>query len=294
MTDGPDRWHRWLLDARFGGDVVYREKLLAEFLYPVRDTLLNKARPAPGETLLDVGTGDGLVAFGALERLGPAGHVIFSDVSQDLLDHCRKAASAEQLLDRCRFVLAPADRLAGMTDASVDVVTTRSVLIFVADKAQAVREFYRVLKPGGRISLFEPINALMAPVDPGLFFGYDVTPVVALAARIQAIYESIQPRGANPMNDFDERDLVRYAQDAGFPKISLELQVSVEVGKEPVPWERFVHTAINPLVPTLGEALGKVLSPREAAEFTRHLRPLVESGTGLERRALAYLTAVKN
>jgi methylase of polypeptide subunit release factors len=59
------------------------------------------AQLRPGDTLLDVGTGDGLIAFGALERLGPAGRVIFSDISQDLLDHCRTAAAAEGLLDRC-------------------------------------------------------------------------------------------------------------------------------------------------------------------------------------------------
>lgn len=49
----------------------------------------------------------------------------------------------------------------------------------------------------------------------------------------------------------------------------------------------------NPLIPTFGEALDRVLNPEEAAELARYLRPLVESGTGLERRALAYLTAVK-
>ena len=49
-----------------------------------------------------------------------------------------------------------------MADGSVDVVTTRSVLIYVKDKAAALREFYRVLKPGGRVSLFEPINVLMS------------------------------------------------------------------------------------------------------------------------------------
>jgi 2-polyprenyl-3-methyl-5-hydroxy-6-metoxy-1,4-benzoquinol methylase len=38
------------------------------------------------------------VAFGALERLSPAGHVVFSDISQDLLDHCHAAAAAEGLL----------------------------------------------------------------------------------------------------------------------------------------------------------------------------------------------------
>src|SRR5262249_25823497 len=76
MTEGPDRWHRWLLDTRFGGDAACRERDLTEFLYPVRDTVLDRARLRPGATLLDVGTGDGLIAFGALERLGPSGRVI--------------------------------------------------------------------------------------------------------------------------------------------------------------------------------------------------------------------------
>jgi hypothetical protein len=53
MTDGPDRWHRWLLDVRFGGDAACREKDLTEFLYPVRDTVLGKARLRPGDTLLE-------------------------------------------------------------------------------------------------------------------------------------------------------------------------------------------------------------------------------------------------
>jgi arsenite methyltransferase len=293
MTDEPDRWHRWLLNVRFGGDAATREKDLAEFLYPVRDTVLGKARLAPGETVLDVGTGDGLIAFGALERLGPGGRVIFSDISQDLLEHCRAAAGAEGLLERCRFVLAPADDLAAVPDASVDVVTTMSVLIYVKDKARAMREFYRVLKPAGRMSLFEPINVLMSLADPDRYLGYDVTAVSTLAARVKALYESIQPPGADPMVDFDDRDLVRHAQDAGFPRIDLELQVSVAARKRPLPWELFVRMSGNPLVPTLAEAMSQALSPQEITELTTHLRPLVEAGQGLDRRALAYLTAVK-
>lgn len=279
---------------RFGGDTAWREKNLAEVLYPVRDTVLDKARLRPGDTLLDVGTGDGLIAFGALDRLGPSGGVIFSDISQDLLDHCRQAAGAEGLLGRCRFVQASADHMADVADESADVVTTRSVLIYVKDKPAALREFYRVLRPGGRMSLFEPINILMSAADPDLFFGYDVTPVRDLAAKVQALYESIQPKGIDPMLDFDDRDLVRHAQHAGFPEIDLDLQVSVKTRKQPVPWERFLRTSGNPLEPAFAEAMDRALSPGEAAELTAYLRPLVESGAGIERRALAYLTATKD
>src|SRR6266571_4607180 len=109
MTDGPDRWHRWLLDVRFGGDAAYREKNLTEYLYPVRDAVLDKAQLRPGDSLLDVGTGDGLIAFGALERLGPAGRVIFSDISQDLLGLCRFPDRRGGRIGRCSHHQVGAD-----------------------------------------------------------------------------------------------------------------------------------------------------------------------------------------
>jgi SAM-dependent methyltransferase len=293
MADAPDRWLRWLLDVRFGGDAAHRQVELTRFLYPVRDAVLDRARIGPGDTLLDVGTGDGLIAFGALDRNAPDGRVIFSDISQDLLDHCRRAASEEGALGRCEFVLASADSLAGVGDAAADVVTTRSVLIYVKDKAAAFAEFLRVLRPGGRASLFEPINRLMREDDPNRFGGYDVTPVAEIAGKVLALYESLQPTGVDPMVDFDERDLVRLAGAAGFAEVDLDLRVTVRASKQPTPWERFLRSSGNPLIPTMGEALERVLTPAEIAAFTAHLRPLVESGTGQDRRALAYLTALK-
>ena len=292
MSQSCDRWHRWLLDTRHGGDAAYRERMLTEVLYPVRDAVLDKAGLRPGETLLDVGAGDGLIAFAALDRLGPDGQVIFADISRDLLDHCRDAVLAQGLLDRCSFVRASAGDLAGIAAESVDVVTTRSVLIYVADKDAALREFHRVLRPGGRISLFEPINRLQR--EPGRFYGYDVRPVARLAGKVVAFYQSIQPPGDNPMLDFDDRDLVRQAEAAGFPEIDLELRFRVRAWKPPCPWEQFLRTSANPLIPTFGEAMDRALSPAEIAEFTAALRPLVEAGNGTERSVFAFLTAVKD
>ena len=151
-----DIWAEWLAVYRFGGDAAERERML-EQTSVFRKRVLDGAALAPGETLLDVGCGEGLIGFGALER--GAGRVVFSDISDDLLDFCREAAESLGLADRCSFVRAAADDLAGVADESIDVVTTRSVLIYVSDKARAFRDFMRVLRPGGRISLFEPINS---------------------------------------------------------------------------------------------------------------------------------------
>jgi SAM-dependent methyltransferase len=198
------------------------------------------------------------------------------------------------VLDRCDFMLASADRLDGITDAHVDVVTTRSVLIYVKNKMSAFKEFHRVLRPQGRISLFEPINVLMSQPDPNQFFGYDVTPVRDVAEKVRAVYTAIQPPGDDPMLDFDDRDLVRLAWEAGFAEVRLELEVTIRARKTPAPWDRFVRSSGNPLIPTFGQALQQALTPAEASALINHLKPLVEAGTGVDRMALAYLTAVKS
>src|SRR5204862_299823 len=121
-----------------GGDSEVRREML-EKLGRVRDKILDRAGVAAGERLLDVGCGEGLIGFGALER--GAAHVVFSDISDDLLGFCREIADALGVSDRCSFVKASADDLAGISDASLDVVSTRSVLIYVADKERAFAEF---------------------------------------------------------------------------------------------------------------------------------------------------------
>jgi hypothetical protein len=54
-----------------------------------------------------------------------------------------------------------------------------------------------------------------------------------------------------------------------------------------------MHTAGNPKIPTLEEAIQEALTPDEAETFVSHLRPLVESKQGIHRSAIAYLWAVK-
>lgn len=132
---------------------------------------------------MDLGTGNGLIAFGALDRVGASGRVIFSDVSQDLLTECRRIAEEAGVTARCEFIGASADHLEPVADGTVDVVTTRSVLIYIDVKQPAFGTMFRVLKPGGKISLFEPINRFGWPESEHFFLGFDVQPVQRLAPR---------------------------------------------------------------------------------------------------------------
>lgn len=186
MTEAPqDVWSRWLLHRR-DADNSEAKRLALEYLRPIRDRVLDNAGVNEADTLLDVGCGDGLVAFGALERT-KTGTVIFSDISQDLLAHCRAIAEDLGVVDRSHFVMASAEYLSQVPDASVSVVTTRSVLIYVQEKATAFSEFHRVLTQGGRFSLFEPINSFGYPEPDQRFAGYDVARVADLARKVKAV-----------------------------------------------------------------------------------------------------------
>ncbi|MCI0554749.1 MAG: methyltransferase domain-containing protein [Anaerolineae bacterium] len=288
-----DIWAEWLLHRRFGGDKERMKSVLADFLYPVRDKVLSNANLGEGETLLDVGCGDGLIGFGALEK-SPTSKVIFSDISQDLLDHAQSIADEMQVQGRCTFLRASAEDLTAVSDASIDVVTTRSVLIYVPAKQKAFNEFFRVLKPQGRLSIFEPINRFGWPEPRHLYIGYDITPVIEIADKLKALYHRLQPSDSDPMLDFDERDLIVFAERAGFKEVYLELRVEVKPPTLISSWETFLHLAGNPKIPTLEEAMNQTLTPDETERFTAHLRPLVDSKQGTTRSALAYLWASKN
>jgi arsenite methyltransferase len=283
-----DRWAAWLRRRRSGGDAEVEARTV-EQLAQARDRILDNAAFEAGETLLDVGCGNGLVAFGALER--GAGRVVFADISEPLLDECRSIAAELGVVDRCEFVRGPADDLAGIAGGSVDVVTTRSVLIYVADKERAFAEFFRVLRRGGRVSLFEPINSFGMAERRREFFGLDDPDVAAIGETMEAAYGEAQPED-DPMLDFDERDLMRQVEAAGFFPIRVDLRLVVEP-QEPRSWGGFLQSSGNPNIPTFAEAMESVLSEEERERYSDYLRPRVEAGLGRWRMGSAYLRATK-
>jgi arsenite methyltransferase len=286
-----DRWAAWLLEHRHGGDPAELERQLPN-LAEFRRRVLENAAVREGDVVLDVGAGNGLIAFGALELVGPRGRVIFSDVSEDLLEECRRIAGELSVVDQCEFLRASADALP-LADASVDVATARSVLIYLQDKRSAFRELFRVLRPGGRLSIFEPINVFAQDEYERRYYGLDVAPVQHLADKIIATWKA--RREEHPLLNFDERDLLRFAEEAGFEEIRMDYRA--EIKHEPhwaQSWDTLKRWSGNPLDPTVGEELETVLDDEERAELEAYARealerrPLVRS-----RTASIYMRAVK-
>lgn len=288
-----DRWARWLLQDRFGGDEGARRRNITG-LEPIRDRVLTGASIGSGDIVLDVGCGDGLIGFGAIPLVGGAGRVIFTDISDQLLERCRQIASDLAVSESCRFIPSPAETLEGIDDFSVDVVMTRSVLIYVDDKASTFASFWRVLKPGGRVSLFEPINRRYAALNREMLFGFDTAPVADLAAKVRAVFEGAAPSDGAMMG-FDETDLLLLAENAGFPDVTVTLELlSAPVPVGLVSWTQLMKMSPNPNAPTFGEAINQSLDSAETTRLEAHLRPLMETGSsGRSRSAVAYLTATK-
>ena len=100
------------------------------------------------------------------------------------------------------------------------------------------------------------------------------------------------------MSDFDDRDLVRIALEAGFEHVKVELEIEVGTMTFQAPpegamsrWETFYNSSPNPLVPTLREQVEAALNTEEQREFVAYLEPVVNAGRSFQSMAIAWLTA---
>ncbi len=294
-----DLWSQWLLHQRHADDPRLQEAVVAVVDRYI-DRVIDGAQLTAGQTLVDVGTGEGLVAFRAMERVGQSLRAWLTDVSGPMLQHARAQAEARGVLGQCSFLHCAADRLEGIDDASADCVTTRSALAYVADKIGALREFHRVLKPGGRISLAEPVfqddaveaKAIKAVIDSKPAQG--VSPLLILLHRWKAAQfpDSAEKISASPIANYCERDLLRFAQEAGF--IDLHLELHIDTGPSIVrSWDAFVHNSPHPLAPSLSRIMTEQFTVAEREYFERSMRPVIENPNAVSTDRMVYLTARK-
>ena len=108
-------------------------------------------RLAPGERVLDLGSGAGTDSLIAAQMVGEHGHVTGIDMTPEMLTTAR-AAAAEMGAANAEFVESEAEQLP-FPDARFDVVISNGVIDLIPDKDAVFAEIFRVLTPGGRIQI---------------------------------------------------------------------------------------------------------------------------------------------
>ncbi len=156
---------------------------------------------APGERVLDLGSGGGFDAFLAARQVGPTGRVIGVDMTPEMIALARGNATKVGL-DFVDFRLGDIEHLP-VDDASVDVIVSNCVINLAPDKPAVFREAFRVLAPGGRLAISDMVAVGDLP---------------AVVATDPAAYTGCIA-GAAPV-----ADLGRMIGDAGFERVRVSVQ----------------------------------------------------------------------
>lgn len=155
----------------------YQRFFVPQIGAPVAADLLAAARLQPGERVLDVACGTGVVTRLAAARVGPSGAAAGLDIHPAMLAVARRESTPA-----VRWYEASAESMP-LPDASYDVVLCQMGLQFVADKLAALREMRRVLVPQGRVLISSP-GPIPAPFEIlSQALARDICPKAAAFAR---------------------------------------------------------------------------------------------------------------
>jgi ubiquinone/menaquinone biosynthesis C-methylase UbiE len=133
----------------------YGQRFWVQAPHPIisRARLRSVLGPEPGERLLEVGVGTGYYSLELAEWIGPEGRLDLFDLQREFLDHTMAAAAERGLAN---LVATQGDATAlPFEDASFDAVVLTAVLGEIPDRAAALGEIRRVLKPRGRLVVGE-------------------------------------------------------------------------------------------------------------------------------------------
>jgi arsenite methyltransferase len=198
---------------------LYSAEELAELPDTVADASLGCGNPTaiadlkPGETVLDLGSGGGIDCFLAAKKVGPEGRVIGLDMTPDMIRLARR--NAKKLgATNVDFRFGEMEDIP-LPDESVDVIISNCVINLSPDKSAVFNEAFRVLRPGGRMT---------------------VSDIVIDGQLPQAIRSRLDAWAGCIAGALDESDYVGKIRAAGFQDVAVLSRTYAKIS-ESAEWE---------------------------------------------------------
>jgi demethylmenaquinone methyltransferase/2-methoxy-6-polyprenyl-1,4-benzoquinol methylase len=181
-----------------------------------KDAMMDWLAPRAGQRLLDVAGGTGDIAFRFLRRAPQASAVVL-DMTEQMLVEGRKRAEAQHLSDRLDWVVGDAMSLP-FEDRSFDVYTISFGIRNVTRIPEALREAFRVLKPGGRLMVLE-FSQLPNPGMQWLYDRYSYNVIPRMGQVIAGDRDSYQYLVESIRKFPDQETFAAMIREAGFGQV---------------------------------------------------------------------------
>lgn len=169
-----------------------------------------------GDVAIDVAAGSGDLSLAMAKRVGSEGRVIVSDINANMLQTGRDRLIDAGIAGNVEYAIADAERLP-VRDGCLDCVTIGFGLRNVTDKQAALREFFRVLKPGGRLVVLEFSKPQLAAVEP-VYDAYSFQILPRLGALLADDAHSYRYLAESIRRHPDQETLLGMLEAAGFER----------------------------------------------------------------------------
>jgi demethylmenaquinone methyltransferase / 2-methoxy-6-polyprenyl-1,4-benzoquinol methylase len=183
--------------------------------------MLNPPRSARPFEVLDLAGGTGDIAWRVLRAGGTGLRVTLADISPAMLAEGRRRIAADRLVRRCRFAVTNAEALAFRSTA-FDALTIGFGIRNVTDIGQALREAYRVLRPGGRFLCLE-FSQVDVPVIETIYDVYSLTAIPALGKIVTGDGQPYRYLVESIRRFPDAASFASKMEDAGFSQVSFRI-----------------------------------------------------------------------